>query len=356
MEITSTFVHPTVVIVIIMKIKSLFSNPLISHSIWGFLVGYFVFHPITMVIDDFINYSHSSNTHFYFLSDVLAAFKLKMLPMAILYAFVGGMFGFLYGNYAKLLFEKNEILRRHTQQLKEQILTVDKQATLGIMAGSIGHEIKNILAVIVGYSQLMQLEEDASQKLKSELGKILEATTKLDELAQALLNLGRPRNAKFREINFCEIVDLTTATLRNCGILKRIKVEKEYGDCELIIKADPFLLEQAIRNIVINAAQAMDYKGVLHISIERELTPQFINIKIKDTGPGIPEEYLPQIFDPFFTTKPEGIGNGLGLNIVQKIIKDLGGTIEAQNSKDGSAEFALRLPYILHTVSSHKIN
>ncbi|HDO22055.1 MAG TPA: hypothetical protein ENG86_04255, partial [Nitrospirae bacterium] len=258
-----------------------------------------------------------------------------------------------YGNYARVLFEKNENLRKNSQQLREQILTVEKQATLGIMAGSIGHEIKNILAAIMGYSQLMQLKEDTSQKLKSELEKILEATAKLDKLAQALLNLGRPRNAQFGEINVCEVVELTTATLLDCGILKRVKVKKEYSDCDLTIKADPFLFEQAIRNIEINAAQAMDYNGVLHISIEKELNAQFINIKIKDTGPGVPEEHLSRIFDPFFTTKPEGIGNGLGLNIVQEIIKDLDGTIEARNSKEGSAEFVIRLPYILHTVSSH---
>lgn len=112
----------------------------------------------------------------------------------------------------------------------------------------------------------------------------------------------------------------------------------------MYIDGDPFLLEQAIRNIELNAAQAMNNDGRLIIKTDKDLKRGEIFIEIQDTGPGIPETHIHNIFDPFFSTKLNEKGNGLGLSIVKQISESFGGTVEAKNSESGGAIFTFRFP------------
>jgi signal transduction histidine kinase len=272
------------------------------------------------------------------------AFSFEMLPMAILYTVMGGLFGTAYGKYANILIEKNRVLAEKEYQLRRQVLISQKQASLGVMAGSIGHEVKNILTTIMGYCELIQDEGDVPHRIKEDLEEIFKASTNLEKLAGSLLNLGRPNEETFKRINVCDIIDATTNTLIACGTLKRITIDKNCDDPDLFIDGDPFLLEQAIRNIELNAAQAMNDNGTLIIKVAKDLNKGQIYIEIQDSGPGIPETHIHRIFDPFYSTKLNDKGNGLGLSIVKQISESFGGTIEVKNAETGGAIFTFSFP------------
>nr|MDA3895266.1 HAMP domain-containing sensor histidine kinase [Desulfobacteraceae bacterium] len=289
---------------------------------------------------------HSHQSHGNRLIDsFFMAFSVEMLPMAVLYTVLGGLFGIAYGKYANILIEKNRVLAEKEYQLRHQVLISQKQASLGVMAGSIGHEVKNILTTIMGYCELIQAEGDVPYKIKDDLEEIFTASTNLEKLATSLLNLGRPNEeTSFKRINVCDIIDATTATLIACGTLKRVTIEKNCDDPDLFIDGDPFLLEQAIRNIELNAAQAMNDNGTLIIKAAKDLNKSEIYIEIQDFGQGIPETHIHRIFDPFYSTKLNDKGNGLGLSIVKQITESFGGTVEAKNAETGGAIFTFRFP------------
>ncbi|HDZ23897.1 MAG TPA: HAMP domain-containing histidine kinase, partial [Desulfobacteraceae bacterium] len=106
--------------------------------------------------------------------------------------------------------------------------------------------------------------------------------------------------------------------------------------------ADPNQLQQVFLNIIINAADAMEAEKSLVIMTS--VAGNTIRIKIKDTGTGIPEKDIDGIFDPFYTTKPPGKGTGLGLSVSYTIIKELGGTIRAENNPGPGATITLDIP------------
>ncbi len=328
-------------------IRKVFKKPMVNHSLVGALIGYFFFHPVTMVIYHFTYYqSKTAGCDFMdqALSHLAMSFRPAMLPMALLYTLVGAVIGLFYGYYAQIIYRKNQLLRENEQQLREHLLLIEKQASLGIIASSIGHEINNILTAVIGYCQLLQFQDETPQKIRADLDKIFKTSNDLVKLSRALLDLGRPRDSREEEINVCEALDSVTETLVLCGVLKRMTITRAYADCPLVIKGDRFLLEQVVRNLEMNSAQAMDGQGELILEAGRQPGDGAVYFRIKDSGPGIPEENLPRIFTPFFTTKGEKKGNGLGLSIVKQIIDQLGGKITARNRKEGGAEFEVVLP------------
>ncbi|HDK43740.1 MAG TPA: HAMP domain-containing histidine kinase [Desulfobacteraceae bacterium] len=328
-------------------IRKIFKKPIVNHSLIGALIGYFFFHPVTMVIYHFTYYqSKTAGCDFLdaAVKHLVMAFRPAMLPMALLYTLVGAVIGLFYGYYAQIILRKNQLLRENEQQLREHLLLIEKQASLGIIASSIGHEINNILTAVMGYCQLLQFQDETPQKIRADLDKIFKTSNDLVKLSRALLDLGRPRDSKEEEIDVCEVLDSVTETLVLCGVLKRMTITRAYTDCPLVIRGDRFLLEQVVRNLEMNSAQAMDGQGELILEAGRQPGDGAVYFRIKDSGPGIPEENLPRIFTPFFTTKGEKKGNGLGLSIVKQIINQLGGKITARNREEGGAEFEVVLP------------
>jgi signal transduction histidine kinase len=108
-------------------------------------------------------------------------------------------------------------------------------------------------------------------------------------------------------------------------------------------RARPGELQQVLFNVFLNAAQAMDGKGRIDVTAER-LPPRQLRVRVRDTGPGIPEDALQRVFEPFFTTKPPGDGTGLGLAISYEIVQELGGSMSAGNHPEGGACVEIVLP------------
>jgi len=131
-------------------------------------------------------------------------------------------------------------------------------------------------------------------------------------------------------------------------IFRRVSVEWDLAEDLPEITVDPKQIQQVFHNLAMNAAQAMkDTGGTLAISsrmVNPKGVPAMVEIRMRDSGPGIPDEDLKRVFDPFFTTKPPGEGTGLGLSVSYSIAKNHGGELSAVNHPGGGAEFVLRIP------------
>ena len=123
---------------------------------------------------------------------------------------------------------------------------------------------------------------------------------------------------------------------------REIRVQTSFADTPNIV-GDSERLQQLFLNLLLNAADAMPDGGELDVSITPAVE-QCVEVRVADTGAGIPPEDRERIFEPFFTTKPAGEGNGLGLMVAHGIVLDHGGTIELADDREQGAEFVLRFP------------
>jgi signal transduction histidine kinase len=161
-------------------------------------------------------------------------------------------------------------------------------------------------------------------------------------IIQNFLNLSRERPARFERVDFYDELASTLRLLTPRLEASNILLSLDYVPEPLPLECDPYGLQQVLTNIFLNAWQAMPRGGTLFISV-RDTTDQ-ISVSIRDSGAGIAPEHIPRIFDPFFTTKPVGMGTGLGLTIVYKIIEQHNGDIRVRSEPGKGAEFIVTIP------------
>ncbi|MCZ6540837.1 MAG: ATP-binding protein, partial [Nitrospinae bacterium] len=147
-----------------------------------------------------------------------------------------------------------------------------------------------------------------------------------------------------KEIDVNERLEAATemALMSSSSYTDDIAVEKNLSSVPSI-QAKPEEIQQVFLNIISNAVQAMEGKGKLTLSSQQD--NGFIVVQIRDTGPGIPPEYISKVFDPFFTTKEQGKGTGLGLNIVHNIVEKYGGNIKIESEKGQGTTFVISFPF-----------
>jgi PAS domain S-box-containing protein len=230
------------------------------------------------------------------------------------------------------------------QQLQEQVRLKEHLAALGAMSAGIAHELKNSLATISGYAQLLR-DSTLSAENTGFAQKIIAEIRALTQVVTDFLNLSKPLNLTAQPV---PIEDL----LRQ--VIEEFKRMEAFGNLVFTIdgafipvEGDEILLRQAFSNLLRNSCEALaglPDPGAVQIigEIMREGERQFLSIHISDTGKGIPQEDSEKVFLPFFTTKPEG--SGLGLALVQKIIVSHNGTIALESSSPQGACFVIRLP------------
>jgi two-component system sensor histidine kinase HydH len=220
-------------------------------------------------------------------------------------------------------------------QLKENL------AALGELSAGIAHEFKNALATISGYAQLIP---EASPSDASDYAKrIVEQTRNITHVVAEFLKYARPLEIRDETVALEGVVEQAVLEVAQAIPQVEIVCEGTFGD----VGGDEGLLRQALLNLARNAAEACAIDGsrgrvVVRGEIVRGDEVGFQRISILDNGPGIAGEALPKLFRPFFTTKANG--TGLGLAVVQKIIVQHGGQVEARNQPDGGAAFIVTLP------------
>lgn len=239
--------------------------------------------------------------------------------------------------------------RTQAKKLQEQLFQSEKLASIGLLAGGIAHEINNPLGGILIFTQML-LRETKEATTKTDLQEIEAATIRCKEIVTRLLDFARHQPSDISEKSLA----LTPIKITVEKALKFAAVGEQGKSCELIcewhddsvqILADENKLVQLFLNLIQNSFQAMR-SGTLHLTskVIQEDKKDYVDIRLQDNGPGIPEKYLPRIFDPFFTTKDTGEGTGLGLAICYGIVTEFSGTISVESIEGEGTTFIMRFP------------
>jgi PAS domain S-box-containing protein len=242
--------------------------------------------------------------------------------------------------------QRNEAERRKAETLEQ----------LGLLAGGIAHDFNNLLTAIIGNISLASLLLRPDDEMAERLDDAKNASLRARDLAQQLLTFARGGAPIKKTASIGKLIqDTVSFSLRG----SHNRSEFEFGADLSPAEIDAGQISQVIANLVVNADQAMPNGGTLHVSCENfsysadttpavpDLAPgDYVRVRIRDEGVGIPEKYMKRIFDPYFTTKPKG--NGFGLATAYSIIKNHNGLMMVESEVHVGTTFTIYLPAGLH--------
>ncbi len=240
--------------------------------------------------------------------------------------------------------------RTELMRVEEQMLQADKLASTGFLAAGIAHEIRNPIAGIYTVIDVLAKRVRREGGNEEPYQRILTNIDRIEDIIRRTLEFANPTQIQPRNSDINALLVQVLDFFKFHPIYQRVTVEWDIAEDLPEIFVDPKQIQQIFHNLAMNAAQAMkDTGGTLQISthmtsLSKTGGDKWIEIRIRDTGPGIQEDSLKKIFDPFYTTKPPGEGTGLGLSVSFSIAKNHGGELSARNHPDGGAEFTLRIP------------
>ncbi|MEW6753828.1 MAG: ATP-binding protein [Candidatus Latescibacterota bacterium] len=174
--------------------------------------------------------------------------------------------------------------------------------------------------------------------------RILPAVKKMLALIRQMSDLGKPEETRLEALDLREELRRTLEPLEHLGVMKHCRVEVRADEGVPLVHGDPAQMAHVFRNLVVNAAQAMEDSAarVLTVEIGRVGAGDGVQVVVADTGKGILAEHLERIFQPFFTTKPGG--TGLGLAIVRSILDRHGASVAVESQPAAGTRFVLRFP------------
>jgi PAS domain S-box-containing protein len=240
------------------------------------------------------------------------------------------------------------------KRAEEELIRSERLASVGQLAAGVAHEVNNPLAGILVYIKLL-LKRHKQNKLQTEetkkqLEKIGKETERCSRIIKNLLDFSRQTEVKLRPVDVDKVIEATFSIIGHQISLENIRTEKKLCTSLPPVLVDFDQIQQALMNIVLNAAQAMPNGGDLTIttSIAKgvkigDSIRDAIRIDVSDTGVGISKENLGKLFTPFFTTKEKGKGVGLGLSVVHGIVERHHGKIEIKSNPGAGTTFSIYL-------------
>jgi len=233
---------------------------------------------------------------------------------------------------------RNEKIKR----IEDELIKANKLSTIGELAGSIAHEIKNPLITIEGFAKRIQNTKDLGAVTK--YSKIIEREAgRLSGVLSKLLNFSRMDEPKYESVAINDIVNDTVLFMEHhLTRFKNITLNIIKAEDLPYVKVDSIHIQQILVNLIMNAAQAMPQGGEIKITTGKE--GDYVFISVADNGKGIKKEIIDKIFDPFFTTKEKGEGTGLGLSLCKRLIEANGGKIEVESEEGKGSNFRVLIP------------
>lgn len=286
------------------------------------------------------------------------ALSVIALLMTILVFMAFGLIMLMYRHSRRLeqeIFERSEA-EKSREEMKQALLQSQKLEAVGMLAGGIAHNFNNILYAIQGYVQMARSDVDNKTISYQNLGKVLEAVDRGQELVQGILCFSRREHYQLDEICLKDVLESAIKLLQStlpASVELLVKIELETS----VLKGNRTHLQQVFINIIRNAADSLGEKGRITVDVRIEndveglkllrpgLTyPAYYVVAIADNGAGMSEETLRHLFEPFFTTKDVGKGTGLGLATARSIIRDHRGEMVVHSTPNKGSEFIILLP------------
>ncbi|NMC48256.1 MAG: response regulator [Desulfovibrio sp.] len=259
---------------------------------------------------------------------------------------------------AEVLFAFEEALHRKRTEIslhdkERQLERAQRMEALGTLAGGIAHDFNNILGVIIANGEMIELFHLGDDpQLETKTKALLTAAYRGRDLVSQILSFARKGTEEVRLLTVGPIIRETVKFL-GASLPASISIASDIRQPEPSVLANPTQVHQVLMNLCTNAAQAMRVEGgQLRIALFSEDVPPgpdvrqggYLVLAVSDTGPGIPPEILERIFDPFFTTKSQGEGTGLGLAVVDGIVKSWGGVVRVHSETGKGSCFQVYLP------------
>jgi two-component system NtrC family sensor kinase len=234
-------------------------------------------------------------------------------------------------------------------RIQRQVLLMEKMASLGKLAATVAHELNNPLGGILNYAKLVErvlrdetLDEAGKREVQHYLTAIQQESRRSGDIVRNLLLFARPSQASFAPVHLSQIIERSLLLVQHRMAMASITCTYQPASGDDMLTCDPDQIQQVLVALLVNAIEAMEDGGDLHVTV----TPasDTIELVIADTGIGIPEDAIGHIFEPFFSTKDKESGVGLGLAVVYGIVTGHRGTIDVASDPGKGTTFTVRLP------------
>ena len=229
------------------------------------------------------------------------------------------------------------MLETYKLEAEDRLRRRERLATIGQLAASIGHDLRNPLSVMESSLYILRRRAQGDDRVIKHVDRIGQQITECDSIITKLLEMARNQAPRLDAVDVARLVEDALTAAR---VPERVHVEREGLD-GLVLWIDGALVKQALINLLINSVQAQrEGEGWIRIHADRE--DNYVVLSLEDAGPGFEATTLPVIFEPLVTTKPTG--TGLGLSLVKSVVERHGGDVSAANREEGGAVVKLRLP------------
>ena len=253
------------------------------------------------------------------------------------------------------------------KKMQAQLQQAQKMETIGTLAGGIAHDFNNILAVILGYAEMVRESLPTGSMVADDIDQVVKASLRAKELVKQILAFSRQDETERIPLQPSFIIKEAGKMLRS-SLPVTIDIRMDIDHDSGLVLADPTQVHQILMNLCTNAYHAMEETGgTLSISLKREnpsledlanerhvQAGDFLRLSIADTGPGIAPEIRKRIFEPYFTTKEVGKGTGMGLSIIHGIVKSYGGLVSCHSQPGQGTVFHVYLPTMMDGVFFEK--
>ncbi len=240
-------------------------------------------------------------------------------------------------------------IEEQLDQTRGSLLLAERRATLGTLAGGVGHELRNIaqiqVAAVDELNSALEAGDDVTTLVREVIGDLERVGEHITQHGQRLMQLARPGPDHVTPVDLDVIVRDVVSMLRGAGKLRRLELITTVGE-GLQVTVNRTRIEQILVNLIVNAVDAIgeNQPGTITIDVRPTGDEKRVVCTVTDTGTGIPPDQLDKIFQPFFTTKPEDRGTGLGLPVAREIVQSYGGNLTVASAVGTGTTFTFDLP------------